>query len=40
MQFRRLQERLGDPLLTVLTIVLALFLFVIAPLHAAGIVIS
>ena len=35
--FRRLQERLGDPLLTVLTILLALMLFVIAPLHAAGI---
>ena len=31
---------MGDPLLTVLTILLALLLFVIAPLHAAGIVIS
>ena len=31
-----LQERLRDPLLTVLTILLALILFVIAPLHAAG----
>ncbi len=40
LRFRRLQERLGDPLLTVLTILLALLLFVIAPLHAAGIVIS
>jgi hypothetical protein len=36
-RFRRLQERLGDPLLTVLTILLALMLFVIAPLHAAGV---
>ena len=36
--FRRLKERLGDPLLTVLTILFALMLFVIAPLHAAGIV--
>ena len=40
MRFRRLQERLGDPLLTVLTILLALLLFIIAPLHAAGIVLS
>jgi hypothetical protein len=36
-RFRRLQERLGDPLLTVLTTLLALMLFVIAPLHAAGV---
>jgi hypothetical protein len=36
-RFRRLQERLGDPLLTVLTILFALMLFVIAPLHAAGV---
>lgn len=36
-RFHRLQERLGDPLLTVLTILLAVMLFVIAPLHAAGI---
>ena len=36
-RFQRLQERLGDPLLTVLTILFALMLFVIAPLHAAGI---
>ena len=40
LRFPRLQERLGDPLLTVLTILFALLLFVIAPLHAAGIVIS
>lgn len=37
LRFRRLQERFGDPLLTVLTILLALLLFVIAPLHASGI---
>ena len=36
-RFQRLQARLGDPLLTVLTILFALLLFVIAPLHAAGI---
>ena len=36
-RFQRLQERLGDPLLTVLTILFALMLFVIAPLHAVGI---
>ena len=35
--FRRLQERLSDPLLTALTIMLALLLFVIAPLQAAGV---
>ena len=40
LRFHRLQERLGDPLLTVLTILFALLLFVIAPLHAAGIVLS
>ena len=40
LRFRHLQERLSDPLLTVLTILLALLLFVIAPLHAAGIVAS
>jgi hypothetical protein len=40
LRFHGLQERLGDPLLTVLTILLALLLFVIAPLHAAGIVSS
>jgi hypothetical protein len=36
-RFRHLQDRLGDPLLTALTILLALMLFVIAPLHAAGV---
>ena len=36
-RFQRLQERLGDPLLTFLTILFAVILFVIAPLHAAGI---
>jgi lysylphosphatidylglycerol synthetase-like protein (DUF2156 family) len=36
-RFRHLQDRLGDPLLTVLAILLALMLFVIAPLHAAGV---
>jgi Ion channel len=36
-RFQRLQERLGDPLLTFLTILFAVMLFVIAPLHAAGI---
>jgi hypothetical protein len=36
--FSRLQARLGDPLLTALTIMLALLLFVIAPLQAAGFV--
>ena len=40
LRFHRLQKRLGDPLLTLLTILLALLLFVIAPLHAAGIVLS
>lgn len=34
-RFRRLQQRLDDPLLTVLTILFALF--VIAPFHAARI---
>ncbi|MGZ5916815.1 MAG: ion channel [Methyloceanibacter sp.] len=34
--FRRLQERLRDPLLTGLTILIALLMFVIAPLHAGG----
>ena len=36
-RFKRLQDRLGDPLLTVLTTLLALMLFVIAPFHAAGV---
>ncbi len=35
--FRRLRERFGDPLLTTLTIMLALLLFVIAPLQASGV---
>ncbi len=34
--FRRLPERLGDPLLTALTIMLAVLLFVVAPLQVAG----
>ncbi len=34
--FRRLQGRLRDPLLTVLTLLLAFLMFVIAPLHAGG----
>jgi hypothetical protein len=34
--FRRLQERLRDPLLTALTILLAIFMFVLAPLQATG----
>jgi len=33
-----LHERLGDPLLTVLTIMLAILMFVVGPLQAAGIV--
>jgi hypothetical protein len=33
-----LRERFADPLLTVLTLVLGFLLFVVAPLHAAGIV--
>jgi hypothetical protein len=37
-RFKSLQERLRDPLLTVLTILLALILFVIAPLHAEGVI--
>jgi hypothetical protein len=35
-RFRRLQERLRDPLLRGLTILIALLMFVIAPLHAGG----
>ena len=31
--FNRMRERLRDPLLTVLTIVLAFWMFVLAPLH-------
>jgi Ion channel len=35
--FRRLQERLRDPLLTALTIMMAVLMFVVAPLQAVGI---
>jgi hypothetical protein len=35
-RFHQLQERLRDPLLTALTIMLAILLFVIAPLQATG----
>jgi hypothetical protein len=34
--FRKLQERLVDPLLTALTIMIAVLLFVVAPLQVAG----
>ena len=37
-KLQQLQKRLSDPLLTALTIILAVFMFVIAPLQAAGIV--
>ena len=37
-RFRRIQERLSDPLLTALTIMLAVLLFVVAPLQAEGVV--
>ena len=37
-RLRRSRERWRDPLLTVLTIPLALLMFVIAPLHAARII--
>jgi hypothetical protein len=37
-KLRRLRERLSDPLLTALTLMLAVLLFVTAPLQAAGIV--
>ena len=37
-RFRRLQERLSDPLVTALTIMLAILLFVVGPLQGAGIV--
>ncbi len=37
-RFRKLQERLSDPLLTALTIMLAVFMFAIAPMQAAGVV--
>jgi hypothetical protein len=35
-RFRKLQERYSDPLLTALTLMLAILLFVVAPLQAAG----
>ena len=35
-RFRRLQERFADPLLTALTIMIAMLLFVVAPLQLAG----
>lgn len=35
--FRRLQERLRDPLLTALTIMMAVLMFVVAPLQAVGV---
>jgi hypothetical protein len=34
--FRQLQERYGEPLLTALTLMLAILLFVVGPLQAAG----
>jgi hypothetical protein len=34
--FRRQPERISDPLLTMLTIMLAVLLFVVQPLHFAG----
>ena len=37
-RFGALQDRLRDPLLTVLAILLPLMIFLIAPLHAAGII--
>jgi hypothetical protein len=37
-RFRRLQEQYGDPLLTALTVMLAVLLFVVGPLQAAGVV--
>ena len=37
-RLRKLQEQLSDPLLTALTIMLAVLMFVIAPIQAAGIV--
>jgi len=36
-QFRRLQERLRDPLLTALTVMMAVLMFVVAPLQAVGV---
>jgi VanZ family protein len=37
-RFRRLQERLRDPLLTALTILLAILMFAVAPLQAMGLI--
>jgi hypothetical protein len=37
-RLRLLQERYGDPLLTALTLMLAILLFVVGPLQAAGVV--
>jgi hypothetical protein len=37
-RFRRLQEQYSDPLLTALTVMLAILLFVVGPLQAAGVV--
>ena len=36
-EFRRLQEQYADPLLTALTVMLAVLLFVVGPLQAAGV---
>jgi hypothetical protein len=36
--YRTLRDRLADPLLTALTVMLAIILFVVAPLQAAGFV--
>ncbi len=36
-RFNRLRERLSDPLLTALTIMLAILMFVVAPMQAAGV---
>jgi len=36
-RFARMREHLGDSILTALTILLAVLMFVVAPLHAAGI---
>jgi hypothetical protein len=36
-QFRRLQESLKDPLLTALTVMMAVLMFVVAPLQAVGV---
>jgi hypothetical protein len=36
-RFHQIQERYGDPLLTALTVMLALLLFVVAPMQAAGV---